>query len=463
MDVAPTEVTIGEGNDRHTERKRRPEDTAFVTIKGGGVGTPVPEDLYLAVTQSYAQEPLVDAVINCTLESVYGREIRSRSPWEVLVGWHEAELSKAACKRAGRPGLALGCVENAVSDISELSASSYGGFSPNDWHHVAMISEFKTDYMALSKLTHAVRTGSIIHAFYNTIYGGSCGGKEGMALAIVGGCILLQMLYMTNTHSVSPAHPFYDNDTTPEIMQAISLAQQALARNSRLLTDVVITPVGGPGTKTLLYECAAMAIMATASGACGLIGPRSGAGIHSGHVSGLEARFTAEVARAAAGMSRRDADVLVRKLVALYQPELNQRPVGQSFTEVYDPITGSATPGMAGDIRTGERASSGRWGSRCRDSAHPDAVAGCGFGQRHNRRLAHIHRGGVHHAFLEARRVRRSDCARPVGRCLRRAGRAAAPQRCALPLRLRQRLRLLRLPPLRLLRKTPGRAASPSS
>jgi hypothetical protein len=81
-----------------------------------------------------------------------------------------------------------------------------------------------------------------------------------------------------------------------------------------------------------------MAIMATASGACGLIGPRSGAGIHAGHVSGLEARFTAEVARAAAGMSRRDADELVRKLVALYQPELNQRPVGQSFTEVYDPI-----------------------------------------------------------------------------------------------------------------------------
>jgi len=339
LEVAPTEVTIGEGNDRHTERKRRPEDPAFVTIKGGGVGTPVPEDLYLAVTQSYAQEPLVDAVINCTLESVYGREIRSRSPWEVLVGWHEAELSKAACKRAGRPGLALGCVENAVSDISELSASSYGGFSPNDWHHVAMISEFKTDYMALSKLTHAVRTGSIVHAFYNTIYGGSCGGKEGMALAIVGGCILLQMLYMTNTHSVSPAHPFFDNDTTPEIMQAISLGQQALARNSRLLTDVVITPVGGPGTKTLLYECAAMAIMATASGACGLIGPRSGAGIHAGHVSGLEARFTAEVARATAGMSRRDADGLVRRLVALYQSELNKRPVGQSFTEVYDPIT----------------------------------------------------------------------------------------------------------------------------
>jgi len=337
--VAPTEVTFGDGNDRHTERKRRVEDPAFVTIKGGGVGTPIPEDLYLAVTQSYAQEPLVDAVINCTLERVYGREIRSRSPWEVLVGWHEVELSKAACRRAGRPGLGLGCVENAVSDVSELSATSYGGFSQNDWHHIAMVSEFKTEYMALSKLAHLVRTGSIIHSFYNTIYGGSCGGKEGMAMAITAGCILLQMLYMTNTHSVSPVHPFYDNDTTPDILQAISLAQQALARNSRLLTDVVITPVGGPGTRTLLYECAAMALMATASGACGLIGPRSGAGIHAGHVSGLEARFTAEVSRAASGLSRKEADALVRKLVVSYGPDLQTRPVGQSFSEVYDPVT----------------------------------------------------------------------------------------------------------------------------
>jgi methylamine--corrinoid protein Co-methyltransferase len=278
-------------------------------------------------------------MINCTLARVYGREIRSRSPWEVLGGWHEVELTKAACRRAGRPGLALGCVENAVSELAELSATSYGGFSPFDWHHIAMISEFKTDYGALIKLAHLVRTGSVIHAFYNTIYGGSVGGREGMAIAIVAGCILLQMVYMTNTHSVSPAHPFYDNDTTPEIIQAISLAQQALARNSRLLTDVVITPVGGPGTKTLLYEAAAMAIMATASGSCGLIGPRSAAGIHAGHVSGLEARWMAEVAHAAAGISRREADALVRQLVDRYKPELTQRPIGQPFPEVYDLVT----------------------------------------------------------------------------------------------------------------------------
>ncbi len=352
LSLAPVEVTYGEGLDRHTEKKRSVEDTARLTIKGGGVGTPIPEDLYLAVHQSYAQEPLVDTMINCTLETVYNREIRSRTPWEILAGWHEAELTRAACVRAGRPGMALGCVENAVSELSELSATSYGGFRQTDWHHIAMISEFKTDYGSLDKLTHLVKTGSIIHAFYNTIYGGSVGGKEGVAIAIVSGMILLQMLYMTNTHSVSPAHPFYDNDTTPEIIQAISVAHQALARNCRLMTDLVITPVSGPSQATLLYECAAMAVMAAASGTCGLIGPRSNAGIYPAHVSGLEARFTAEVAHAAAGITREEANHLVTQLVEKYQAVIDKRPMGKPFNEVYDMNTLKPTAAWLGVYET---------------------------------------------------------------------------------------------------------------
>lgn len=332
----PTEVTVGDGLDKATERKRRVEDTQRLFIKGGGVGTPLSEDIVVAVHQSYAQEPLLDAMISCTLETVYGREARSRSPWEVLLGWCELETSKAACRRAGRPGLGLGCVTNSVTEIAELSATSYGGFSKNDWHHAAMISEFKTDYFLLTKVAHLIQTESVIHAFYNTIYGGTVGGKEAMAIAIVGGCILLQMIYMTNTHSVSPTHPFYGNDTTPEILQAISVAQQAMARNSNMLTDVVNTPVGGPGTKTLLYETAAMAITATVSGACGMLGPRSAVGTTPGHCSGLESRFGAEVAHAAAGMSRQEADGLVRQLIDRYRDDLDKRPIGKHFSEVYD-------------------------------------------------------------------------------------------------------------------------------
>jgi methylamine--corrinoid protein Co-methyltransferase len=338
MGIAPSQLTIGAFPDAHTQVKRLPEDTRRVTIKGGPVGTPSPENLYLAIQQSYAQEPLVDLMIDGSLESVYGREGRSHSPWEVLLSWHEMEMVLTAVQRAGRPGLGIGCTEDSVSEIGELSISAADRLGPHHWHHIAMISEFKTNYALMTKVAHLIKSGSIIHSFYNTIYGGTAGGREGMAIAIVGGCILLQMAYMTTTHSVSPTHPFYGNTTTPDILRALAPAQQAISRNSHLLNDVVITPVGGPGTKTLLYEVAAQSITSVSSGAAGLIGPRSAAGTQPGHVSGLEARFMAEVAHAVRGMSRGEANRLVVALVKRYQDQLDQRPIGERFDQVYDVV-----------------------------------------------------------------------------------------------------------------------------
>ena len=334
ISIAPDQVVVGEFPDQHTEVAREPEDRRPPTIKGGPVGTPLSEELYRPIQQSYAQEPLIDLMINATLETTYGYKARSRSPWEVLLGWQEFELSRAATQRAGRPGMGIGCVENSVTEIGELSAAE--AFGPRHWHHVAMISEFKTNYGLMTKVAHLVKTGSIIHSFYNTIYGGTTGGREGMAIAIVGGNILMQLAYMTQTHSVSPTHPFYGNTTSPDILRAVAPAQQALTRNSHLMTDVVITPVGGPGTKTVFYEVAAQAITAAVSGVSGLIGPRSGAGTEPNHVSGLEARFMAESAHAALDLTRKEANQIVERVVELYQDELDQRPYGKAFPEVYD-------------------------------------------------------------------------------------------------------------------------------
>jgi methylamine--corrinoid protein Co-methyltransferase len=44
----------------------------------------------------------------------------------------------------------------------------------------------------------------------------------------------------------------------------------------------------------------------------------------------------AEVAHAAAGIPRSQANELALKLLALYKDQLNQRPAGKSFEEVYD-------------------------------------------------------------------------------------------------------------------------------
>lgn len=333
---APTSLVIGAGHDAHREHRRDPEDPRPPTVIGGPIGQTLPEDLFLPIMQSYIQEPIVDTIINGTLETVYGRDPRTKSPWEILVGWHEAELSITAARRAGREGIGIGCVENASSDIPELSASSYGGFRQTDWHHIAMVSELKTNYELLNKLAHLVRTDAIVHSFYNPIYGGWAGGAEGVAVVTVAGMLMLQMAYMTTTHSQCATHPFYMSDTTPEILWSISMSCQALTRNTPFMLDVLTSPVGGPCTKTVLYESAAVATSATVSGVARLMGVRSTCGKFRGHSSGLEARFNGEVGYAAAGMSRQRANDVVKKIVPKYKDLLDKEPKGKRFDQAYD-------------------------------------------------------------------------------------------------------------------------------
>lgn len=341
---APPSIVIGAGRDAHREYRRDPEDPRPPTVIGGPIGQTLPEDLFLPIMQSYIQEPIVDTIVTGTLETAYGRDPRTKSPWEILAGWREADLTIMAARQAGREGIAIGCVENAASDIPELSASSYGAFRQTDWHQIAMVSELKTNYELLNKLAHLVRTDCILHSFYNPIYGGMAGGSEGLAVITVAGEILLQMLYMTTTHSQCPTHPFHMNDTEPEILWSIGLSCQALTRNTPFMLDVLTSPVGGPCTKTLLYESAAVAATATVSGVARLMGVRSTVGKFQGHASGLEARFNGEVGHAIAGMSRGEVNEIVQQILPKYKDLLGTEPKGVRFDVAYNMRTLQPTP-----------------------------------------------------------------------------------------------------------------------
>jgi methylamine--corrinoid protein Co-methyltransferase len=336
---APAELTIGSGLDQATIRTRVPEDKLAPINVGGPFGTPIPEELFSAVMESYAKEPAIDSIVGGNFSAIHGRTPRTHSPWEVLLGWREVELIKSAAQRAGRPGIGIGVVENAVSEIGELSATSFGGFPTTDWHHVCFVSELKTNYALLIKVAHLVRTGCIIHSFYNPIYGGYTGGAEGVAIGAVAGILLASVVNMATTFSICPTHPFYNCDTAPEIIWAVSAAQQAVNRNTHLLTTVMTSPVSGPMTESLLYECATMATTATVSGTARIDGVRSAVGVVLAHCSGLEARFNAEVAHAAAGLSRAEANEMIKEFQKHYVPYIDKKPIGKSFTEVYDVVT----------------------------------------------------------------------------------------------------------------------------
>jgi methylamine--corrinoid protein Co-methyltransferase len=285
---------------------------------------------------SFAQEPVVDVIENATLETVYGHPIKADSPWEVIGGWREAELSFEVIKRAGRPGMCIGCVETSPTALAEISASSWGGFRPTDWHHVATISEFKTNYDLLSKVAHTVRIGGVMETYYNPIYGGYVGGAEGVAVAIVAALILLNQTNTSHTLATRPDHPFLGCNTTAELLWAMSTGVQALARNTNLLVGTLVGPAGGPGTETLLYEIAAYAIATTVSGQSLIEASHSAGGRVARHVSGLEARLCGEIAHAVRGMEREQANELVQRLYEHYKAELDNKPTGKPFEEVYD-------------------------------------------------------------------------------------------------------------------------------
>jgi methylamine--corrinoid protein Co-methyltransferase len=110
---------------------------------------------------------------------------------------------------------------------------------------------------------------------------------------------------------------------------------QALARNSRIVTLNDIYVISGPGTKELLYECAAQAIIGTVCG-FNMQGAGTTGGFKADAVTGLEARFIAEVSRAAQGLKRQDASALAAELLTRYQATLSCPNRGKSFPEVYD-------------------------------------------------------------------------------------------------------------------------------
>lgn len=351
----PSEITMGEGVDAVVARARRPGDSERVIVAGGAYGVPVPEEMYIPMSLSYLKEPVIDVIDNPSLETVYGHPVKAGSPWEVLAARREAELAIQAANIAGRPGMCLGCVELSPTALGALAGASWGGYRPTDWHHAPILSELKTNYDMLSIVTHVTRIGGLLEAYYNPIYGGYVGGAEGVAVSLVGGLILLNQIHLGHTFNTRPNHPFFNCNTTPELIWAISLGVQALTRNTNLLVDTLVGPAGGPGTKTMLYENAAFVAATTVSGQSLMTSCHSASGgATPRHASGLDSKICGEVTHAVRGWTREQADELAKQIVPLYEDDLDKKPIGKPFEEVYDMDNVEPTPewqGMYDEVR----------------------------------------------------------------------------------------------------------------
>jgi methylamine--corrinoid protein Co-methyltransferase len=86
----------------------------------------------------------------------------------------------------------------------------------------------------------------------------------------------------------------------------------------------------------MLREIAVGNLMGTTSGSSMILGIRTAGGKFPNRTTGLESHFGAEVVKAAAGMTREEANEIAKRLLPKYEDELKHPQTGVTFPECFD-------------------------------------------------------------------------------------------------------------------------------
>jgi len=105
--AAPKRIVIGEDTDAIVMTPRPYDSPIPPYIQGGPTGAPCSEEHFIAIHQSYAQEGLVDAIVNGVYQKINGKDPTPNSPYEIAAVRAECIGIRAATMRAGRPGMGL--------------------------------------------------------------------------------------------------------------------------------------------------------------------------------------------------------------------------------------------------------------------------------------------------------------------------------------------------------------------
>ena len=330
------EIKLGEGKDAVTMRHRNVQDPQRAIMHSGPTGTPCTERYHPLILLSCAQESLVDCLGAGSVSTYFGEKIIPGTPLEILGARRDASVAREAVRMAGRPGMHINDVAVPLTCAGKMAAfDEKAGLRPCDGILVSQMVEMKTDYDQLSRVAHLYNVGGITVDLMTPLIGGLGGSAPGTAMVSLADHILGVVLYDADYHMFSLTHLHYVNNTDPLGLWTLSMVGQALARNTRIVALNDIYVVSGPGTKEILYECAAAAIVTTVCG-FNMQGAGSTGGFKADAITGLEARFIAEVSRASLGYTRQDAARLAAEILPRYQETLPSPNRGFSFPEVYD-------------------------------------------------------------------------------------------------------------------------------
>jgi len=333
---APSTPFFGEGRDRKAMLARKPEssDPPYCYVGAGG-SVVSSEQVFVRLVEGYGRNPLSDSITCPALTKINGMEIVAGSPLELLACIRAVELGRAALRRAQRPGLPImNSIATGVTATGKIGGSAFGLRDWDCWV-VGFTSPLKVQFGRLNEVAYIIARGGQLVGEAGEPMGGFAGGPEGNAVISVVYHILSILVLRSSVHLTFPMDFRYGCNTSWEIMWPISVAAQAICRNSHHPILNLAYTAAGPMTEMCLYEIAATMTNFVASG-----GNIEFGGVAKGtsldRFTPLEPRFATEVAHAAAGLSRVQANEIVKTLVAKYKDSLVNPPKGKTFQECYD-------------------------------------------------------------------------------------------------------------------------------
>ena len=123
--------------------------------------------------------------------------------------------------------------------------------------------------------------------------------------------------------------------TTPELLYVVSASGQAFTRNIGAPYYALGYTAGQSATKQYFYEAAAYLLSAQASG-LGLEDVHPNKAVVKNGALPIDSEFTCSLAHGNVGITRKEANSIIKKLMEKYLPNLKNPPTGRVLDQCYD-------------------------------------------------------------------------------------------------------------------------------
>lgn len=338
--ACPKQVAFGEGKDLALMKCRKVEDFEPPCLWLTAYSLSTDETLFGPIVESFIQEPLTQIVSTAIVPEINKIQIGVGDPTEYLGATRSALMFHDARCRAGRPGIACGNAVSAAITAAGIMAATRPGFGlrPNDGYYTPAISEFKIDMDRLTRNAFMLDWNANIGLLFSPIFGGMCGGPNTLAIANVAYYMMGSAVCKANFFASFPLHFLYSNNSHRAVLWAVSLSQQAISQCTHLVSVQELFARNGPLTEEITYEAAAWALAVVSSGGnLGGIGFCGGGDRHRNYCNPLDSKLMGEVGIGMVGVSRKDANRIVKGLLSKYEKELDGGYCkGKPFGELYD-------------------------------------------------------------------------------------------------------------------------------